>query len=79
MNRTLKIFVAVIISAALFISCSNDTQIKYWDNGNIGWLSVTDFNNDVRYVYTTEKRITKAGLENSNTKLLKKDGFRHSL
>ena len=35
MNRTIKTIVAVIINAALIISCSNDTQIKYWDNGNI--------------------------------------------
>jgi type I restriction enzyme S subunit len=45
---------------------------KYWENGTIGWLSVTDFNNDLRYVYNSEKKITQEGLENSNTKLLKK-------
>lgn len=44
----------------------------YW-NGNIPWLSVKDFNNDFRYVYVTEKNITKAGLENSSTKLLQRD------
>jgi len=42
---------------------------EYW-GGNIPWLSVKDFNNDNRYVYSTEKNITKAGLENSSTKLL---------
>jgi len=46
---------------------------EYWDNGTIGWLSVTDFNNDIRYVYDTEKKITEAGMENSNTRLLQKD------
>lgn len=47
------------------------TDIKhYWENGTIGWLSVTDFNNDLRYVYSTEKQITEEGLKNSNTKLL---------
>lgn len=45
---------------------------EYWD-GNIPWLSVKDFNNDFRYVYHTEKKITQLGLENSSTKLLKKD------
>ena len=45
---------------------------RYWDNGTIGWLSVTDFNNDLRYVYSTEKQITDEGLKNSNTKLLNK-------
>lgn len=44
---------------------------EYW-NGNIPWLSVKDFNNDCRYVYSTEKNITKLGLENSSTKLLQK-------
>ncbi|MFZ1323498.1 MAG: restriction endonuclease subunit S, partial [Ignavibacteria bacterium] len=46
---------------------------KYWKNGTIGWLSVTDFNNDVKYVYETEKKITEEGLKNSNTKLLNTD------
>lgn len=46
---------------------------EYWDKGTIGWLSVTDFNNDIRYVYDTEKKITEAGLKNSNTRLLQKD------
>ena len=45
---------------------------EYWD-GDIPWLSVKDFNNDRRYVYSTEKTITKAGLENSSTKLLAHD------
>ena len=49
------------------------TDVKhYWENGTIGWLSVTDFNNDLRYVYSTEKQITDEGLKNSNTKLLNK-------
>ena len=42
---------------------------EYW-NGGIPWLSVKDFNNDCRYVYRTEKSITKEGLKNSTTKLL---------
>ena len=45
---------------------------EYW-GGNIPWISVKDFNNDNRYVYTTEKSITKAGLDNSSTKLLAHD------
>lgn len=48
------------------------TKEEYW-NGTIPWLSVKDFNNDQRYVYTTEKSITELGLENSSTKLLQKD------
>lgn len=45
---------------------------EYW-NGDIPWLSVKDFNDENRYVYDTEKSITKEGLEHSSTKLLKKD------
>ena len=45
---------------------------SYW-GGDIPWLSVKDFGFDRKYVYTTEKSITKEGLENSSTKLLQKD------
>lgn len=48
------------------------TKAEYW-NGNIPWLSVKDFNNDLKYVYKTEKNITQEGLENSSTKLLQKN------
>ena len=48
------------------------TRKEYW-NGAIPWLSVKDFNNDQRYVYTTEKTITELGLINSSAKLLEKD------
>lgn len=45
---------------------------EYW-NGRIPWLSVKDFGNDDRYVYSTEKTITEEGLNNSSTKLLQID------
>ena len=48
------------------------TKPEYW-GGDINWLSVKDFNNENRYVYSTEKTITEVGLNNSTTKLLKKD------
>ena len=48
---------------------SND---EYW-NGDIPWLSVKDFKDANRYVYKTEKTITKQGLDNSSTKLLQHD------
>lgn len=48
------------------------SKSEYWD-GDIPWLSVKDFNNDYRYVYETEKTITKAGLDNSSTKMLKRN------
>lgn len=47
------------------------TNNTYW-NGNIPWLSVVDFNDDNRYVTTTEKTITELGLQNSTTHLLDK-------
>lgn len=43
---------------------------EYWRDGTIGWLSVNDFNNDNRYVYDSEKKITELGVEKSNTKYL---------
>lgn len=49
---------------------TNDDE--YW-GGNIPWLSVKDFNNASKYVYKTEKSITKFGLEHSATNLLAKD------
>ena len=48
------------------------TMAEYW-NGDIPWLSVKDFNNESRYVYSTEKTITETGLLNSSTKLLNLD------
>lgn len=45
---------------------------EYW-NGEIPWLSVKDFNNDSRYVYDTEKKITEQGLKNSSTTLLERN------
>lgn len=46
---------------------------EYWLNGDIGWLSINDFNNDLRKVYTSEKKITQKGLQESSTKLLEID------
>lgn len=47
------------------------TTVKEYWNGCIPWLSVKDFGNDNKYVYTTEKSITELGLNNSSTKMLK--------
>lgn len=41
--------------------------------GNIPWLSVKDFGNGSKYIYSTEKTITEDGLNNSSTKLFNKD------
>ncbi|MDR0287319.1 MAG: restriction endonuclease subunit S, partial [Clostridiales bacterium] len=48
----------------------NTQDTNYW-NGNIGWLSVEDFNTGHRYVYSAQKKITEAGLKNSSTAILK--------
>ena len=42
---------------------------EYWD-GDIPWISIKDFNNDLKHIKTTEKTITELGLENSSTKIL---------
>lgn len=49
------------------------TEPLYWKNGSIGWLSISDFNNDLRKVYTSEKKITERGLNESSAKLLEVD------
>ena len=48
------------------------SEPSYW-NGNIPWLSVKDFGDNRKYVYSTEKHISQEGLENSSTKLLEVD------
>ena len=49
------------------------TTIDSFWNGDIPWLSVKDFNNSEKYVYQTEKSISKLGLEKSTTRLLQKN------
>ena len=44
---------------------------EFW-NGDIPWLSVADFNDESRFVYEAEKKITKLGLQESRTSLLQK-------
>ncbi|MGI6710894.1 MAG: restriction endonuclease subunit S [Bacilli bacterium] len=45
---------------------------KYW-NGNIPWLTVKDFGVVNRFVFSTEKNITKLGLQNSSSNILQKN------
>lgn len=47
------------------------TVSEYWD-GNIPWLSVSDFNNGKKFVFDAEKKISEKGLKESSTKILKK-------
>ncbi len=44
---------------------------EYW-NGDIPWLSVSDFNNGKKYIYDAEKKITEKGLKESNTKIIER-------
>jgi type I restriction enzyme, S subunit len=44
---------------------------EYW-GGDIPWLSVTDFNTSKKYCFNAEKKITKKGLNESSTKILRK-------
>ena len=46
--------------------------LEYWD-GPIPWISVKDFPDNTKYIYKTERTITKKGLEESSTKLLNTD------
>ncbi|MEG9327034.1 restriction endonuclease subunit S [Salinimicrobium catena] len=48
------------------------TKVKEYWNGNIPWLSVVDFNNDQRTVFSTEKSITELGVTKSSAKILTK-------
>lgn len=42
----------------------------YWVNGDILWATPTDITRNKKYINNTEKKITKAGLENSSANLL---------
>lgn len=42
---------------------------EYW-NGDIPWLTIDDFRDVNKYVYMTQKAITKKGLDNSSTNIL---------
>lgn len=50
------------------------TKPSYW-NGNIPWISVEDFDSEIRYLESTKKTITQEGLENSSTRMLPKDSI----
>lgn len=55
-----------------FISGGTPSKSKneYWKNGNIPWIKISDFRE--KYIKFSEEKITKIGLENSSTKILKK-------
>jgi len=52
-------------------STPSTSQPEYWD-GAIPWLTVDDFNNGSRFVFSSKKSITSKGFNNSNCIILKK-------
>ena len=58
----------------IILSGTPKTSIpEYW-NGDINWITPTDITKiNKRYIYNTERKITKEGILNSSAKLLKKD------
>lgn len=55
----------------LDIGGTPDTKnLKFWNNGNNVWVSISDLNNDI--IKDTKKYITDEGVNNSNVKLIKK-------
>lgn len=41
---------------------------EYWEHGNINWMNSSEVNKN--YIYSVENKITKKGLDSSNTKIL---------
>ena len=46
------------------------SNLEYWDNGNIPWIKIGDIKG--KYINSASEFITRAGLDNSSAKLLKK-------
>ncbi|KKP36198.1 MAG: Type I restriction modification DNA specificity domain protein [Candidatus Roizmanbacteria bacterium GW2011_GWA2_32_13] len=54
--------------ARLTMGGTPSTSVKeYWDNGNINWMKSGDIKGD--FIYSVPNRITKSGLDNSNTEV----------
>lgn len=46
---------------------------EYWVNGNIDWVSCSDFTSNSMYLSDSIRKITKEGLKNSSSNLIEKD------
>ncbi|WP_186805146.1 restriction endonuclease subunit S, partial [Alkalibacterium kapii] len=56
------------LSTKIYAGATPSTRVKeYWD-GNIPWMSSGEINK--KYVYSTEKYITKLGFDNSSTNII---------
>lgn len=45
----------------------------YWENGDIDWVSCSDFTNNSMYLPNSIRKITQKGLEDSSSNLIEKD------
>lgn len=45
---------------------------KYWDGGDLPWVSIADLSRNGREIFDTKEKITVMGAKESNVKLLKK-------
>ena len=50
---------------------------NYWNNGNIPWIKIKDMKS--KYIDSAEEFITEEGLNNSSTKMLKRDTILYSI
>ena len=50
---------------------------NYWNNGNIPWIKIKDMKS--KYIDSAEEFITEEGLNNSSTKMLKRDTLLYSI
>ena len=51
----------------------NTKKLKYYEGGNIPWLSSSEVNQG--YIFSTEKFITQEGLDNSSARWIPKDRY----
>jgi type I restriction enzyme M protein len=66
-------YTEVVLSSMIDIiggGTPNTGNPAYWENGTIPWLSIADFKNVNRFVEISGKKITEAGLSNSNANML---------
>ena len=63
-----KIVSAEDISSVVTGGTPSKVKPEYWENGNINWMNSSEVNK--KYIYEVENKITKIGLDSSNTKIL---------
>lgn len=69
--RNIKLsYISVSDVADIISGGTPNTNVKEYWGGDIPWLSVADFNTGYRWVSTTDKTITRTGLENSPVNML---------